>query len=144
MLGDGQVDKHVWNEETGSFLSEKHRQIAEIINDYDEHLFLCFVPPKLRAINEEHPYAVIYMKDGVQQVVFHLKESEVDETLLARLWASDNAKNDVVGEIEALEQAQYALKLKREQEEREEAQEIGLAILKSPLHSYKHNGKRYD
>lgn len=138
------IDSHIWNEEHNCFVSDSHRRVAEIINDYDSELFLAFVPPQLRELDEQYPFALIHSPQGKPQyVVWKLKESEINEQLLARIWSSDNLKHDVLGRIEALDAARHAMKLHAEMEAREEANEIGASILKSPLHTYKHNGKKY-
>lgn len=138
------IDSHIWNEEHGCFVSEKHRRVAEIIHDYDEDLALAFIPPQLRELDEQYPFALVHSPPGKPQyVVWKLKESEINEQLLARLWSSDTLKHDVLGHIEALDAARHALKLHEEMEAREEANDIGKTILKSPLHTFKHNGKKY-
>lgn len=138
------IDTHVWNEEAQCFTSEHHRRIAEIIQDYDDTLFLAWVPPQLRAMDEEHPFAIIHQPPGKgQYVVRKLKESEVNEQLLAWLWSNDTTKTNVLDRLDALDNAREALRLKEQLEIDEANKEFAETILKSPKHTFKHNGRTY-
>lgn len=137
---------HIYDSETGYFVSQKHQDIAEIIHDWNPQVHLVWIPPDKRTEKEdrEFPFAVIHhQNDGQQYVIFKIRENELDERVLARLWASDNSKNNILSEIEAQEAARNAVKLKRQMEEMEEAKELAASIAKSPLSRYKHNGITY-
>jgi hypothetical protein len=137
------INTHIWHPDHG-FLSEQHRRIAEIIQDYEPTLFLAFVPPKIREANEEYPFALIHSPIGKPQyVVRRLKEDEVNEGLLAWIWASDNERNSPLVMIEKKEAAERVLRLKEEEDRMAAGHEFMQAVIKSPLHTYKHNGKKY-
>lgn len=137
------INSHIWHPDHG-FLSEKHRRIAEIIQDYEPTLFLAFVPPKIRDANEEYPFALIHQPLNLPQyVVRRLKEEEVDESLLAWIWASDNERHNPLLMIEKKEAAERVLKLKEEEERMAARREFAETVLKSPLHTFKHDGKKY-
>ena len=69
---------------------------------------------------------------------------ECDERLLARVWSMDSGKRDILSEIEAQNAALKAIEMKKQMEQMEEAHEFAASVLRSPLHSYKHNGRRFD
>jgi hypothetical protein len=138
------INSHIWNEDEQCFTSELHRRVAEIINDYDPTLFLAWVPPRLREMDEQFPFAIIHQPAGQPQyVVRKLKESEVNEELLAWLWSNDTTKTNVLDRLEALDNARHALKLKEDIERDEELKEFATAVIGSPLHTYRHNGRKY-
>lgn len=138
------LDSYVWVPETNSFLSERVRRVAEIINDYDAGLFLAPTPDEIRAKNPGKTFAIIHENEqGYSYVVRLLEETEIDENLLVWLWTHDNNNVNVLERIEKLDEARKAIKLKAIMEEREENQDIGKSILNSPLHTYRHNGKIY-
>lgn len=138
------IDTHIWNEDEQCFTSELHRRVAEIINDYEPTLFLAWVPPRLREMDELYPFAIVHQPPGKPQyVVRKLKEEEVNEQLLAWLWSNDTTKTNVLDRLEALDNAKHALKLKEDLERDEEQKEFAISVLRSPLHTYRHKGRKY-
>lgn len=127
----------------GQMLSAEALRIAEIINDYDPRLELAWVPPNVRTLNEEHPYAVIYNNpSGGRDVVMRLRETELDHRVLARLWEVDTAKgSNILSSIEAEESARQAIELKKQQEDLEEKRELAAWMVKAPVGA-RHNGIR--
>jgi hypothetical protein len=143
------VDLHnsyMYDADCGYFISEEHRIIAEIIQDYNPDLYLMWIPPDKRDLNDTEPFAIVHMPPGKSQyVVRRCKDSEVDVRLLEWLWSNDQARGgtDILGRLEAHEAAKKAMQLKRDQEKLDAAQDIALSIIKSPLNAYKHNGVKY-
>jgi hypothetical protein len=127
--------------ESGHWVSNEFAQIAEIINDYDEHLRLVWIPPEHRTDNTP-PYAIVETNGvGEEKVVFTIKEEELNHSVLTRLFRGDTHKNDVLANIEADDIARKALELKDQLEKSEERKDFIAAVAKSPLHSFKHNGR---
>lgn len=138
------LDTYTWVPEAGTFISERVRRVSEIVNDYDPGLFIAPIPDEIRQQNPGKSHALVHENsNGCTYVVRVLAEEEIDENLLAWLWLHDNEKDDVLARIDKLDQARRAIEMKRTLEEREEMKEIGETILKSPLHTFKHNGKTY-
>ena len=139
-----QLDEYIWRPEAGAFVNERIRRVAEVINEYEPTLFIAPIPDQLRDNEPDKAYALVHEADnGNIYCVRKLKDVEIDESLIAWIWAHDNNKVDVLGQLEAQDAARRALELKKLMEEREEAKEIGETILKSPLHTYRHNGRKY-
>ena len=125
----------------GHWVNEKFAQIAEIISDYDSHLQLAWIPPEQRT-DKTPPYAVLETNgEGKVNIVFTIKEEDLNHTVLARLFAGDTHKNDVLGMIEADERARKALELKEQMEKSEARRDFIATVAKSPLHSFRHNGR---
>ena len=139
------ADAHTFDSEVGHFVSENHRIIATIIKEYDPTLELVWIPPDKRAFNDEYPFALTH-KPGIQPpyIVRKLKEHEVNAQLIAYLWTNDLARDaaDVKRTIEALENAEKAIQMRKTMEAREEANDLAVSILGGKNY-YKHNGKKY-
>lgn len=127
----------------GHFVSEKVAYISEIITDFNPHLQLVWIPPENRTEDDTAPpFAIMDMSPGREPyIVFTIKEEELDERVLARLFQGDNTKHDVLAEIEAEERAAKILDLKRRMEAAEERQDFIKTVVGSGKHSFKHNGR---
>lgn len=130
-------------DEAGHMLSQEHLRIAQVIHDYDENLELAWIPPEARGINDIFPFAVIYNNPQTkqQEIVFRLRENEVDHRVIARLWSSDHNNGNVLERIEKEEQARQALDMLRKEDEAAEAKELAAWMIKAPVGA-KHNGVR--
>lgn len=127
--------------ETGHFLSGKHKRVAEIINDWNPQLFLCYVPYSDRTPGDNKPpFAVIHKQsDGNEYVVLTCEEEEVDERLIARLWSLDQSRpeNEVNITLDAMAAAEEAMRLKKIMEQRAEMHDVAGSVFRSPLHTYR-------
>lgn len=134
----------IWDQSAGRFVSQEHQRIAEVINDWDENYFLAWVPPELRNNDDTQPFAILERNpQGKLVVIRRLKEDEVNHNLIAWLWSNDTTRHDVLYRLELQEKALKALELKKEMDTREEMAEFAQTVLKSPLHTFKHDGKTY-
>jgi hypothetical protein len=131
--------------EDGSFISEKTARIAELIKDYDHRLELRWIPPNRRQPGEPE-FAIIETTESGQEFVAFLVQSEdyVDERLLGRIYAADNKDKSVGAEAEAHNRAVRDVIKKEKQDQDEMAKDLALSMLKSPYHTYRHNGKKID
>lgn len=127
--------------EDGSFVSETHARIAEIIAEYDPTLSLAWIPPANREPGDK-PFAVVHRPVGLPEYVVCYADT-CDERLLARVFSMDNARSDVLSDMEASNAAVEALRLKKQMEEMEEAADLSKSILTSKKHTYKHDGIVY-
>lgn len=127
----------------GYFVSREHQRIAEIIQDYDPDLYLVFIPPADRNHDDptEKPWAVVHMPGG-KAPYFVFYADECDERILERLWRNDQNVNNPLSELEAKEAAQQAIKYKKEMEQLEMQADIAKSMIRSPLHTYRINGKK--
>lgn len=138
------LNTYRWVPEANAFMSERLLRVSEIVNDYDPKLFIAPIPDQLRASNPDKAYVLVHEQlNGERYLVRALAEEEVSEELLVWLWTHDNEKDDVLARIDARDAAIRAVQMKKIIDEREESKEIGQAILNSPLHTYRHNGKVY-
>lgn len=119
--------------EDGRMVDAEVERIAALIQDYDPRLELAWIPPEQREVNEAHPFAVLYNNpNGMQEIVFRLKENEIDHRVIKRLWENDsNTGTNVLDQIEAEENARRAVELKRQMDEAEERQELAAWMLQA-------------
>ena len=134
---------HLFDTDSGYFISEDHRRIAELINEWDSTIELLWIPPDQR-IGETHPFALRHSPaNRPPYIIAKLREDEVNADIIAWLWSNDTERQDVVARMEKREAATIALKAKQELEQHEERTEIASSILNSPLNVYRHNGVTY-
>jgi hypothetical protein len=126
----------------GYFISAEHKRIAEIVNDYDQDLYLLFIPPARREPGD-HPYAVMHQPEGKAPYIAAYFD-ECDERILEHLFLNDTRRHDMMAKIEAQELAQQLVDAKRREDIAAEKADMAKSMWRSPLHSYKHNGKKLD
>ena len=123
-------------------VSETHRRVAEIIQDYDPYLELHWIPPGSRGPLDSKPWAVVHRPPG-KPAYYVLFAEDADERLLARLFSADNRDKNVLAEMDKMNDAVQALKLKKEMEERQDSHDLAASILRSRKIHYRHNGVDY-
>lgn len=125
----------------GRWVSEDHERIARIIQDYDPDLHLAYIPPDKREPGDV-PFAVLHTPPGQPGYIVFTAEY-CDERILARLFAGDTAKTDVLAGIDTHNAALEAIRLKKQMDYEEERSELVKSIVKSPKTVYRHNGVTY-
>jgi hypothetical protein len=128
--------------EDGSFISERHARISELIQEYDPNLMVRWIPPNRREDGDLAFCVVERTKDG-KEVIFCYCD-DLDETVLARVYNADNWKNDVQTTLENNNKAARDYQRKFALDQREDVMDQVKTIIKSPLHVFKHNGVRYE
>lgn len=127
--------------DTGA-LSQEHLRIAQILADYDPDLELCYIPAADLQPGED-PFALFHTHNGFRYLVMTIPAKDMNQSLIAKVFSSAVAENDVLGKIEANDAAMRAMELAAEMERREERREFMGSVLRSPKSTYKHAGKVY-
>lgn len=126
---------YVYDSRRGRFVNEKHERIARILKDYNPHLSLSYAPDKDEG-PESAPFFVGFTDPGKgSHIIMWLRGSEINETLLAKIWSSDTTKNNPLSYLESLEAARQAVSMKEELERREEARERANFMIRTPYHT---------
>lgn len=125
--------------ETGQWVDERFARLAEVIQDYDQWLELRWIPPDKRTRDDKNPYVVVDTRTNIP--VFYASALDTPEDILEKLFRGDTTKQDVLGKLEARERAQKALEYKEKMEQYEEMADVAEFFWKTPLHTFKHNGK---
>jgi type I site-specific restriction endonuclease len=128
--------------ETGEWVSEHYERLARVIQDYDPHLVLAWIPPGKRTREDKNPYAVIDTRSNY--VIFHASELETPEQILGRLFSADIKHGNTLDRLEAHNAAVEALKQKEWLDQLEDAADQALFMKQSHLHTLKMNGKKFD
>lgn len=137
-------DSRVYDAESGYFLSERVRRVAEVIKDYDPYLELVWIPENERRAEDIKPFAVRHNRPGHKPyIVMFCSEAEVSHELIARLWQMSAAnRGDLNTYLDRVEQAAEALRLKEEEEARMELHDMAYHVFNSPLNVYRLDEKR--
>lgn len=126
----------------GQWVNADFERLARMVKDYDEDLELCWIPPAARTRDDKEPYAI--RDTRTQSIVFFVKETDSPVDVISRLFTGDNKHGNVLNRIEAAEDARRVWAMKKQQDEMEEAAHLAYFFKQSPLHTIKHNGKKFD
>lgn len=135
--------------ESGYFVNSNHQRMAEIVHDFDPHLIVQWIPPAMRTTEEDkkHPYRIIHDGTGAAQgqpyEVMRLSEEDMDGRVIEKLFLLRVDKNDIPARIKAQYDALKAIGMKQFIEEQEAKRDLDIFRLKTPLHTFKHEGKVY-
>lgn len=121
----------------GTWISERHQRIAEILRDYDPKLQLQWIPPGRRNDNDEPFRVVCFPENGHPYLI--CTGMEADERLLATIFKSDQAKhgNGTLTWLDNYNQAKKIYNAKINHDNRQEQHEIAQAVIRNNKSSYK-------
>lgn len=121
----------------GTWISERHQRVAEIIKDYDPKLELQWIPPGRRNENDDPFRVVCFPPNGHPYLV--CAAAEADERLLATIFASDQKKNGGrnLTWLDNYNRAKAIYNAKVNQENRQEQHEMAQALIRNNKSSYK-------
>lgn len=128
--------------DTGEWVDENYERLARIIQDYDSHLELRWIPPSNRTRDDKKPYVVVDTRTN--SAVLYASELDTPTDILVSLATSDNAQGDVVSRLEAQEIATKLLDHKKWIDELEEAKDKTNFLLNTNLHYAKVDGIKFD
>lgn len=131
----------------GTWISERHQRIAEIIKDYDAKLELQWIPPGRRNENDEPFRVVCFPPNGHPYLV--CTALEADERLLATIFSADQKKRsgNLLSWLDNYNSAKEIYNAKLNQERRQEQHEMAQAVIRNTKSSYKiydHRGELID
>lgn len=128
--------------DNGVWVDENFERLARVIQDYDQNLILAWIPHDQRTRDDKKPYAILDIRTN--QPIMFASELETPVDILERLFNADNQKGNVLDRLEARESAEKALNMRKWLDKREELNEVAEFFVNSPLHTIKHNGKKFD
>lgn len=118
----------------GSLVEQDVLNIVEKIRDYDPNLRVKYCLPGSEEFGDA-PYKITEIcRDGEERKVMSIWK--LDETVLERLYAADNARNNVLVDIENNNLLAQKVELRRYREEMDEAKDMLEHYLKSPKGRY--------
>lgn len=141
-----QGNSHIFDEDSGQFISAAHQRIAEIIAEFDPTLRLMWIPPARRNPGEK-PFAVGQIRENLPApyVFMYLDESELDHRLIGKLFRMRQLATGKPGSLEqAMLDAEAVVEAKKAVERAEAAEEAAdraRFLWKTPLHTVRMDGK---
>jgi hypothetical protein len=126
------------------WVSQEFQNLAHVLNDYDENLFLEMVPKEhwKDLIDKSQIFRVVDTKRKV--IVCYASVIDSPQDILARVWTMDQDKNNVVAQMDAKNRAQQALMMNKHAEELEAQKDFVLFIAKTTKSRWKHEDRMRD
>jgi hypothetical protein len=125
-------------------LSQTHERVARLLKDYNPDLELQYIPEHDRTAFDAKPFRVVHNSPNGVYIIGHFAAKDVNHTLVAHVFKHDIARNgNFLNDLEAEEKAREALILREALDKHEEREDFAKHLIKSPLHTYRHNGKKY-
>ena len=118
--------------------------LAQVINDYDHHLFLEMVPvaDQQHLIDKSKVFRVV---DGTtNKIILYADSLSAPQDILARLWSMDKAHGNVVANMDARNAAIQALEMNKKMDEAEAQKDLALFIAKNNKSRWVHEGRVRD
>lgn len=142
---------YIIDPENGVVISEEHRRVAELIQEYNPELFLMHIPASKRESAEDHdkPYAILHVPSDKRKEPYYVGKYGTDEinvNLIAHLYAMDSTKSGTASpevRLQAMADAKRAMDRKRQEDMIAEGRDFVLTRLKSHKNYYHHNGRKY-
>jgi len=136
-----------FNSDTGQFVSGNHERVAIFIKDYDPEMELGWIPPSDRDGTEDKPFCLIHNHpNGSRQAIAFFSTAECNiETIGVWLMENDfrrNNPNAIFDRLQASKLAKELADAKETEEIAAEKWEFGKSLLRSPLHTYRHDGRK--
>lgn len=128
----------------GRWVDENFARMAEIIHDYDHGLEFRWIPPEHRQTMLDKKQCYVVWDTRTNTPVMYASETDTPEGILTRLFAGDNAKHNVVKNLEAAEKAKKLMQMKEWLEEREAMQDEALFWFKNQKSVVWKDGIKYD
>lgn len=128
-----------------SQLSQDMIELAQEVNDKYPNLSLAWIPPENRGQGDDKPFAIVQIDSEGRQIgiIHRMSQFEVHGSYVFNwLWANDSQRVDVFQQyMDGLEKARLQKEEENKQKIYEKAEVIN-AIAKSPLHTYRINGRK--
>lgn len=130
--------------EIDEWVSAEFQRLAEVINDYDEYLFLEMVPVAEQEKLNDKSKVFRIVDDRTKKVVLYADSLSNPADILARLWSMDSKYGNVLSRLDTHNAAVEALRLKEQIDKREAAKDFSAFIIKNTKSRWQHNGRVRD
>ena len=126
------------------WVSAEFQRLAEIINDYDQYLFLEMVPvaEQVSLIDKSKVFRIV--DDRNKKIVLYADSLANPPEILARLWGMDQKNGNVIARMDALNAAKEALALKERLDEIEAQRDFALFVAQNTKSRWYHDGRIRD
>ncbi len=126
------------------WICAEFENLAQVINDYDSHLFLEHVPFSEHAnlIDKSKVFRII--DDRTNKIVLYADSLANPADILARLWSMDSTRGNVLTRLDAHNAAVKALEMRKNLDEMEAARDLSAFIIKNTKSRWVHEGRVRD
>lgn len=136
------ANSHVYDPASGEWINEKFQRIAELIHELSPELSLVWIPPSERADTDLEPYAIAHSPLGRETyIIQYIKEEELDERIIENLITSSS--DTLLERLHKMDIIREKMRQDEARERLEQSADIARSMWKSPLHTYRINGREY-
>jgi RPA family protein len=130
--------------DVGAWVSQEFENLAQVINDYDQDLYLEMVPKSQWAdlIDKKKIFRIV--DDRNKKIVMYAEALSRPDEILAALWSMDQKHGSVMVRMETMNAAQQALKMKAEMDERGALRDFAMFVGKNTKSRWVHEGRVRD
>lgn len=128
-----------------SQLSQEMIDLAQEVNDKYPNLSIAWIPPENRGEGDDRPFAIVQItpEGHVEHVILRMHQLEVHGAYVFNwLWANDSHRVDPWDNYLKNLESERVARAKRDKEIVDTMAEKVHAIAKSPLHTYRINGRK--
>lgn len=126
------------------WISAEFQRLAEVVNDYDENLFLEMVPLDKQHLLTDKSKVFRIVDDRTKSIVLYADSLSRPDEILARLWSMDSKHGNVLQRLDAQNAAVEALNLKKQMDEREAVMDFVQFVGKNTKSRWVHEGHARD
>lgn len=128
-----------------SQLSQDMIQLAQEVNDKYPNLSIAWIPPENRGEGDDRPFAIVQInaEGEIQHIILRMHQLEVHGAYVFNwLWANDSQRVDPWNKYLLNLESERVAREKKDREIIDRKAEVINSIAKSPLHTYKINGRK--
>jgi len=127
-----------------AWVSAEFERLAQVINDYDQHLFLEFIPPERQADLDDKNKCFRIVDDRNNKIVLYADSLSNPVAILERLWNMDSAHGNVLNRLDTHNAAIEAFRLRGQLDEREAIKDCAAFVGKNQKSRWTHEGRVKD
>lgn len=130
--------------EIDAWVSAEFERLAQVINDYDHHLFLEMVPVAAQKdlIDKSKVFRIV--DDRNNKIVLYADSLANPVSILERLWSMDSKHGNVLARLDAHNAAVEALRLKEQMDATEARKDFTAFVFKNTKSRWHHAGRVRD
>lgn len=130
--------------EIDTWVSAEFERLAQVINDYDQYLFLEMVPVAEQHNLTDKTKVFRIVDDRNKKIVMYADSLANPVQILERLWSMDSARGNVMARMDAHNAAVEAMKLRERMDEMEAAKDFATFVFKNEKNTWVHEGRKKD
>ncbi len=126
------------------WVSAEFQRLAEVINQYDQYLFLEMVPVAEQQKLNDKSKVFRVVDDRTGKIVLYADSLANPVSILERLWSMDSANGSVLDRLDAHNAATEALKNAEWIEQKGNMKDFAEFVFKNKKNYWTHDGRKRD